>query len=213
VIRAPFRSIPKPSRTPVQKAFSLAIGKVVRKGRGSAVIGVRDGQSRKELANWVAAREETWMPQAHTQTTAKAALHEAMAELEGIAIRMSQKYPGDWYERMWSGPHLFYATFFYGVGFWVWKESGSLVLGMLGPVFWQIISVVVPRMMLGRIAHAPRWAHAAAKLDAGDTHTVNKVVRAIGGRFMEAMHPLLPVMTGDRFWIVLKHARIAAKRK
>jgi hypothetical protein len=76
-----------------------------------------------------------------------------------------------------------------------------------------MISVVVPGMMLGRIAHAPRCAHAAAKLDAGDTHTANKVVRGIGGRFMEARHPLLPVTTGDRFWIVLKHARIAAQRK
>jgi hypothetical protein len=110
----------------------LALAKVVKNACGSAVIGMRDGQSRKVLANWFAAREEAWMPQAHTQTTAKTALNEAMAELEGIAIRMSQKYPGDWYERMWSGPPLFYATFFYGVGFWVWKEAASLVLGMLG---------------------------------------------------------------------------------
>lgn len=153
------------------------------------------------------------MPQAHTQSTAKTGLNEAIAQLELIAIRLSQKYPGDWYERMWSGPHLFYATFFYGVGFWVWKETNSLVLGVTAPVLWQLVSVIMPRMLLGRIAHAPRWAHSAAKLEAVDTHTVNRVVRAIGGGFMEAMTPLLPVMTGDRFWIVLKHARIAAKRR
>jgi hypothetical protein len=152
------------------------------------------------------------MPQAHTQSTAPESLREAMAALEVIAIRMSQKYPADWYERMWSGAHLFYSTFFYGVGFWIWKESGSLLLALLGPVFWQVMAVIVPRLALGRIAHAPRWAHAAAKMDASDTHMVNKVVRSIGGGFLEAMTPLLPVMTGDRFWIVLKHARIATRR-
>lgn len=153
------------------------------------------------------------MPQAHTHRHTTSGMNDAIPQLELIATRLSQKYPGDWYERMWSGPHLFYGTFFFGLGFWVWKETNSLVLGMTAPLLWHMVSVIMPRVFLGRIAHAPRWAHAAAKLEAADTHTVNRVVRAIGGGFMEAMMPLLPVMTGDRFWIVLKHARIAAKRR
>jgi hypothetical protein len=153
------------------------------------------------------------MPQAQPQSKAKKGLIEAINQLELIATRLSQKYPGDWYERLWNGPHLFYATFFCGAGFWVWTATNSLVLGMMPPAIWHVVSVIMPRMLLGRIAHAPRWAHSAAKLEAVDTHTVNRVVRAMGGGFMEAMTPLLPVMTGDRFWIVLKHARIAAKRR
>lgn len=139
-------------------------------------------------------------------------MREAVAALEAIAARMAKTYPADWYERMWTGPHLFYATFFYGLGFWVWEASGSFLLGMLAPVFWQLAAVVMPRLLLGRIAHAPRWAHAAAKIDVDETHTINKVVRSIGGSFMHAMLPLLPVVSGDRFWIVLKHARMASKR-
>lgn len=135
------------------------------------------------------------------------------ADLEVIATRLGQKYPSDWYERFWTGPHHFILMFVWGVGFWVWQLSESLMLALAVPLLWQIVAVVLPRLMLGRFAYAPRWAHSAAKLEMEDVHTVNRVVKSMGEDFVRVMAPLLPVLTGDRFWIVLKRVRATSARK
>lgn len=135
------------------------------------------------------------------------------ADLEVIAKRLGQKYPSDWYERFWKGPHHFILMFVWGLGFWVWQQSDSLMLALAVPALWQLVAVVLPRLMLGRCAYAPRWAHSAAKLEMEDVHTINRVVKSMGDDFMRAVAPLLPVLTGDRFWIVLKRVRVASARK
>ena len=135
------------------------------------------------------------------------------ADLEVVAARLGQKYPSDWYERFWRGPHHIVLMIVWGVGFWVWMHVDKLMLGLAVPVLWHIVAVVTPRLVLGRSAYAPRWAHSAAKLDMEDVHTVNSAVKSMGDDFVGAMSPFLPVLTGDRFWIVLKRVRAAGARK
>lgn len=136
------------------------------------------------------------------------------ADMEAIATRLAKKYPSDWYERFWTGPHHFIVMFVAGIiGFWVWQESGSLMLGLAVPVLLHVVSVVLPRLVLGRSAYAPRWAHSAAKLEMEDVDIVNRVVKAMGEDFMRVMAPLLPVLTGDRFWIVLKRVRATGRNR
>jgi hypothetical protein len=133
--------------------------------------------------------------------------------MEQIASRLAALYPSDWYERFWRGPHLLYHTGFMLVAAWLLMETHSVMVALIPPLLWQVAVVACPRFLLGRFAHAPRWAHARAQLEPSETHQVNRIVARIGPEFKGAVGPLLPVQTGDRFWIVLKQARIAWKRK
>lgn len=135
------------------------------------------------------------------------------AAMEQIASRLATLYPSDWYERFWRGPYLLYYTGVMMFAAWLLMKTGSLVLAALPWLMWQVFMVGCPRFLLGRIAHAPRWAHEKAHLEPGETHQVNRIVARIGPRFKSAVDPLLPVLTGDRFWIVLKQARIAWKQR
>jgi len=147
------------------------------------------------------------------ETEVKDSRAEQAATLERIAQKLSEKYPGDWYERLWKGPHLFYSTAFYGLGVWGWTKTNSVAAGLMLPLAWYLSIVLMPRLILGRVAHAPRWAHPAAKLESEDVHAVNRVAAGLGNDFKAAVAPLLPVMTGDRFWTVLKQARVVCRRQ
>ena len=133
--------------------------------------------------------------------------------LEQIASRLATQYPSDVYERFWQGPHTLYYACVFMIGAWLMMSTHSVLMAAIPFLVWHAVVVGLPRFMLGRIAHAPRWAHSAAVLNADETHKINRIVARLGPEFKHAVDPLLPVKTGDRFWIVLKQARIAWKRK
>lgn len=137
---------------------------------------------------------------------------DAMA-LEKIAARLTSAYPSDWYERFWQGPYLLYYTGVMFAATWIWMKTGSLWWALVPPAVWKLTMVECPRILLGRTAHAPRWAHSKAVLEPNETHQINRIVARIGPHFKNAVNPLLPVQSGDRFWIVLKQARNAWKKK
>jgi len=96
--------------------------------------------------------------------------------LDGIARRMSRKYPPDWLER--QGRSLYLATLatsfvtavILGLAWGPWW-------GFLVPLFMPTcVLVVLPQMLFGRVTGRPRWAHPLAVLDRQDADLLRRLI-------------------------------------
>lgn len=96
--------------------------------------------------------------------------------LEAVARRLARKYPPDWLER--QGRPLYLATL-----------AASFLAAVLAGLAWgpwwgfliplcvpTCVLVVLPRLLFGRIAGRPRWAHPLASLDRQDIDLVRRFI-------------------------------------
>jgi hypothetical protein len=128
--------------------------------------------------------------------------------LRGIAARLANKYPPDWFERngkelrlhvLGALTVLAVGLSFSALGLWSW----------LLPVFGAtIITCDIPSRVWGRMPGVPRWAHRAARLDASDVVLVERVVASLKPVQRASVAPFLPTHTGDRFWEIMWRAEV-----
>ncbi len=99
--------------------------------------------------------------------------------LEGIASRLTTKYPPDWLER--QGRPLYLATVatsfltavLLGLAWGPWW-------GFLVPLFMPTCMLVfLPWLLCGRVTGRPRWAHPLAVLDRPDAELLRCVVASV----------------------------------
>lgn len=128
------------------------------------------------------------LPEAFATVTKHAQLHPDAASiqdilvLEAVAGRLAGKYPPDWLER--QGRPLYLATIaasflcavLLGLAWGPWW-------GFLVPLFTPTcVLVVLPRLLFGRVAGRPRWAHPLATLDRQDAELVRRLFASMRGR-------------------------------
>ncbi|WP_426172615.1 hypothetical protein [Pseudoduganella sp. R-34] len=152
------------------------------------------------------------MTSVHNMTPGERAEHgvyiadDSYRTLKGIAGRLADKYPPDWFERNGKELHLHVlgglsalavGLSFTAIGWWAW----------LLPVFGaSIITCKIPFRLWGRMPGIPRWAHSAARLDDSDVVLIEQVVACLKPVQLASVTPFLPANTGDRFWEIMWRA-------
>ena len=137
----------------------------------------------------------------HARVHSNAVSIQQLLVLEGIARRLSRKYPPDWLER--QGRPLYLATL-------ATSFATAVLLGMAWGPWWGFlvplfmptcILIVLPRLLFGRVTGRPRWAHPLAELDRQDAELLGDVLPPAEYRTQ---------VSGERFFNILYRARQAA---
>lgn len=102
--------------------------------------------------------------------------------LDGVARRLAGKYPPDWLERNGRPLYLltlaasFLAAALIGLAWGPWWTF-LVPLSMPG-----LVLAILPRLLFGRVAGRPRWAHPAAMLDRQDVELVRRALGPVRAR-------------------------------
>lgn len=123
--------------------------------------------------------------------------------LEGIARRLARKYPPDWLER--RGRPLYLLTLalsFLAAGLLglAWGPWWSALLPLCMPT---LLLVTLPRLLFGRAAGRPRWAHPLATLDREDVELLRRMLAPLRA---------CSSISGERFFEIRRRARRLACR-
>lgn len=152
------------------------------------------------------------MTEVHKMTSKERARHgvyinaDDYRTLTGIAARLANKYPPDWFELHGKALHYFVL----GALTVLAVELSSSSLGLwawLLPIFVApAITRGIPSLLWERWPGGPRWAHLAARLDASDVVLVEQVVASLKPCQRTSVASFLPAHTGDRFWEIMWRA-------
>jgi hypothetical protein len=125
--------------------------------------------------------------------------------LQQIALELSAKYPSDWLERFWRGPNMWADWILCMVAIAI-MFSQLPPLAMLVPAVIAQGIRILPKLFWNRLPNAPRWAHPKAILTEQQQVAVDDVVTRLTPVQRARLDMLLPVSTGDKFWLVLTAA-------
>lgn len=125
----------------------------------------------------------------------------AVYVLDGVAQRLATSYPPDWLERherplYWTSVAVSFVAAVLSAS--IWGPWWGFVIALLGP---SCLLVLLPRLLFGRTAGRPRWAHRLAVLDGRDAALVRSL--GVGAPGFEAI-------SGERFFAIWRHAHCCA---
>lgn len=131
-----------------------------------------------------------------------------MQRLNRIAEHLSQSYPPDWLELFWTKLNFdcYFLAFLLGTAL-VRDETQPLVLCTLPSIILILVFELFPSVFFQRAAHTPSWAHTSVKLAYIDYQTISCVISRLRPVQRYATAQYLPAMTGDRFWLIYRHAQ------
>jgi hypothetical protein len=128
----------------------------------------------------------------------------AKEDLNKLWSDLSERYPPDWYEAFWSGPHLQVIVSVTLLSAWMFAEDYGGLVALAPMIVGHALAVLAPAVLWKRHPMTPRWAHPNARLTADERLWVAVIVQQHGKPKELRAAGLLPVNTGDKLWLVMR---------
>lgn len=128
-------------------------------------------------------------------------------QLEQLCDSLAERYPPDWYEKLWNGIHLQLTVAVGLMSAWLFAADYPGLVALAPMVVGHGIAVLLPALLWERHAMTPRWAHPKARLTADEQLQVARLVQEQGMKERLRATGLLPVRTGDQFWRVMRESK------
>jgi len=131
----------------------------------------------------------------------------AKGELAKVCTQLAERYPPDWYERLWGGVHLQIIVAVILASAWLFAEDYPGLVSLAPMLLAHGAFVLLPALMWKRHPMTPRWAHPSARLSADERLWVAVIVQQHGNPMELRELGLLPVNTGEQLWHVMRKSR------